>query len=132
LGSLCWVATRDTYRVAVEGRYLSSFEHLSDGIYIRVVNSGRRPVTLRYLVLSLKTGEKHELPINPADPNHHPLLAESQFYEVQYNDKNIDFGEVPWGQVTRVEIEESRGWRYEIADLAEVISENADYLSSGS
>jgi hypothetical protein len=103
-----WTALRDRYRLDVYGRYLDSYEHLTGGIYLRIANRGRRPVTLRCVALILRCGEQRELPIDPENPRHFPRLIESEIYEVQFTAKNTSVAEILWEQVMRVAVEDFR------------------------
>jgi hypothetical protein len=103
-----WTALRDRYRLDVYGRYLDSYEHLTDRIYLRIANRGRRPVTLRCVALILRCGEQRELPIGPDNLGHFPRLIESDTYKVQFTAKNIPVAEIPWEQVMRVAVEDFR------------------------
>lgn len=123
-----WVAARDRYRLDVYGYYLDSYEHMSDGIYLRIANTGRRPVTLRCVAVTLRSGERPELPIHAEHSGRFPRLVESELYEFQYNSKNTQFTEIPWAQVVQVAVVDSRNKSHEASGLAEILAQNAHHL----
>ncbi len=107
-GMSSWAVLRDRYRLDIQRHYLDSYEHLTGGIYFRIANRGRRPVTLRCVALILRCGEQRELPIDPENPRHFPRLIESEIYEVQFTAKNTSVAEILWEQVMRVAVEDFR------------------------
>src|SRR3989344_8290719 len=88
LGLSAYAVFRDKGTVSALARYLPSFQNCSDGIYVHVVNSGRRPVTVRRLVLQLEGGVnyEHQLKIDKQPVR----LLESEDYEFQVNPQNSE------------------------------------------
>lgn len=128
LGITAYVAYRDRGTITATSRYLESYQHMSDGIYIHVVNSGRRPVTIRRLLLRPADGNVIERRLGE---NERPLrLLESEDHEFQLNAQNSDITE--WSQLRIAEavVEDSRGKEYKVAGLVEAINENAEHLHS--
>lgn len=128
LGISAYVAYRDKGTITATSRYLESYQHMSDGIYIHVVNSGRRPVTLRRLLLRATDGSLIERGLGKDERS--LRLLESEDHEFQLNPQNSDITE--WSQMKFSEavVEDSRGKKYQITGLVEAINENAEHLQS--
>lgn len=128
LGVSAYVAYRDRGKVSASARYLESYQNMSDGIYIHVVNSGRRPVTIRRLIMKTSDGNVIE---NPLRNNKDPIrLMESEDYEFQLNAQNSEIQE--WSKSTIIEavVEDSRGKQYNVSNLVEAINSNAEDLQA--
>lgn len=122
LGLSVYLAIRDRGTVSASARYLPSFQNLSDGIYIHVVNSGRRPVTIRRLLLEAE-GERHEYKLeNEKQP---VRLMESEDCEFQINPDNSELLKWAKSKITKATVEDSRGNKYRVEDLAEIINANS-------
>jgi hypothetical protein len=128
LGVSIYVAYRDRSTVTASARYLKSYQDMSDGIYIHVVNSGRRPVTMRRLLLRTSTGSviEHRL-----DKDGKPLrLLENEDHKLQLNTQNSKIKEWSQSMISDAIVEDSRGKEYRVIDLAETINRNAKHLQS--
>lgn len=114
---------RDRGAVSASAKYLSSFQNLSDGIYVHVVNSGRRPVTIRRLVLEVENGSSFE---HKLVKDRQPVrLLESVDYEFQVNPQNSEILRWAESKVLRSVVEDSRGKKYDVKGLVEIINEHA-------
>jgi hypothetical protein len=128
LGISAYVAYRDHGKVSASARYLESYQHMSDGIYIHVVNSGRRPVTIRRLILKTSDGKVIEEPLRN---NKNPIrLLESEDYEFQLNAQNSEIHEWSKSTITKAIVEDSRGKAYNVSNLVEAINSNAEHLQA--
>jgi hypothetical protein len=122
LGLSIYVAVRDRGTVSASARYLPSFQNLSDGIFIHVVNSGRRPVTVRRLLLEAEgKSYEHKLEIE----KQRVRLMESEDYEFQVNPENSELLKWAESKVVKAVVEDSRGRKYKVEDLAKIINENS-------
>ncbi|NQY37201.1 MAG: hypothetical protein HRT37_19990 [Alteromonadaceae bacterium] len=142
VASLCiafYVMYRDRTRFDVFGSYKESFANMADGIYIKTVNSGRRPITLYALTFTCKGGKVHKFKItnsigaravSPFDNQDmsHPCLSESQFFEFLLDRTNFDFESFQLKSVVKVQIESSTGSSMIIQGLANEIKKNAHHL----
>ena len=127
-GLSAYIAFRDRGTVTASARYLESYQHMSDGIYVHVVNSGRRPVTIRRLKFTTMAGSTIERPIRE---NGKPIrLLESEDYEFQLNAQNSEIQEWSRSTITKAVIEDSRGKEYHISELVDAINSNAQHLQS--
>lgn len=142
VASLCiafYVMFRDRTRFDVSGSYRESFANMVDGIYIKIVNSGRRPITLNSLVFTCTDGQAHKFKItnsigqrvgSPFDNRDccHPCLSESQFFEFLLDNTNFDFETCNLESVATIEVESSTGASKKIKGLAEEVKKNAHHL----
>ncbi len=140
--SLCiafYALFRDRTRFDVFGSYIESFANMVDGIYIRIVNSGRRPITLHRITFICKGGKAHKFKISnsigarassPFDNQDlsHPCLNESQLFEFMLDSTNFDFSSFEIESVIKVLIESSTGSSIEVKGLAADIKKNAHHL----
>lgn len=123
-----YVAYRDRGTITAMSRYLESYEHMSDGIFIHVVNSGRRPVTIRHVLLRAASGDVFEKRIGE---NNRPLrLLENEDHEFQLNAENSDITAWSRTRISKAVVEDSRGREYKIEGLVKSINENAERLQS--
>lgn len=144
VASLCiafYVMFRDRARFDVSGSYRESFANMADGIYIKIVNSGRRPITLYSLVFTCADGKAHkfritnsisqgaESPFENRDLGQ-PCLSESQFFEFLLDSTNFDFGACDLESVASIEVESSTGTWKQVKGLAKEVRKNAHYLKS--
>lgn len=144
VASLCiafYVMFRDRTRFDVSGSYRESFVNMVDGIYIKIVNSGRRPITLYSLIFTCTDGQSHKFRItnsigqrvdSPFENRDlcHPCLSESQFFEFMLDSTNFDFGTCNLESVTSIEVETSTGVAKKVKGLAEEVKKNAHHLNS--
>lgn len=122
LGLAIYVTVRDRGAVSASARYLPSFQSLSDGIYIHVVNSGRRPVTVRRLLLEAE-GRSYE---HRLEKEKQPVrLMESEDYEFQVNPQNSEMLKWAESKILEAAVEDSRGKKYTVDFLAKIINENS-------
>lgn len=144
--SLCiafYVMFRDRTRFDVSGSYRESFANMVDGIYIKIVNSGRRPITLHSLIFTCIDGQSHKFRItnsigqragSPFENRDlslsHPCLSESQFFEFLLDSTNFDFGTCNLKSVASIEVESSTGASKQVKGLAEEVKKNAHHLKS--
>ena len=127
--SLCvsiYVALRDRGSITAWARYLSSFENLSDGILVHVVNSGRRPETVRRLLLHTIDGKQYEHKLERGDQA--IRLLESEDYEFQINLENSELRNWAESHIVRAQIQSSRGKLYEVENLAAIVNANAETI----
>ncbi len=134
-----YVMFRDRIRFDVSGEYKESFANMVDVIYIKIVNSGRRPITLYALNFIAKNGENHKFritnsinqkaasPFENRDLNH-PCLSESQFFEILLDRTNFNFDTFELGEVNCIKIESSTGKSKEVKGLAKIVKEQAPLL----
>ncbi len=123
-----YVAFRDRGNVTASARYLESIQHISDAVFIHVVNSGRRPVTVRRLVFETHNG--HRLEHKLVKESHPVRLMESEDYEFQINAENSVITNWAGSKIVKAALEDSRGKKYEVEDLAELINRKGKYLKS--
>jgi hypothetical protein len=139
LGIALYVMFRDRTRFDVSGSYKESFANMVDGIYIKVVNSGRRPITLYALVFVNDDGKPHKFRITKSIGERvesafesrdlsNPCLAESQFFEFLLDTTNFDFCPINFASLASIKIESSTGASKEIPGLASEVKTNAHYL----
>lgn len=134
-----YVMFRDKRRIDIEASYLNSFEHMADGIYLKVVNSGRRPVTLHKLVFGFSDGDIQETrihnsinerlstPFEKRDDSH-PCLSESQIFEIRLDSTNFHFDEMKLDKLIFLKLIDSTGKSKKLTSLANSIKTNAKYL----
>lgn len=126
LGISAYVAIRDRGTITATARYLESYQHMSDGVYVHIVNSGRRPVTIRRLLLSTEDGKQIDHRIGENDK---PVgLLESENCEFQLNAKNSEILEWSASVIKKAVVEDSRGTKYQVTGLAEAINQNAEHF----
>lgn len=144
LASLCialYVMFRDRTRFDVSGSYKESFANIVDGVYIKIVNSGRRPITLYSLAFTCIDGQVHRFRIDnsigqkagtPFESRDlcHPCLSESEFFEFLLDRTNFDFGSFDLGSIASIEVESSTGTSKKVKGLAEEVKKNAHHLKS--
>lgn len=144
VASLCiafYVMFRDRTRFDVSGSYSESFANMADGIYIKIVNSGRRPITLYSLIFTCKNGQTHKFRITNSIGQRAgspfeggdlglPCLSESQFFEFLLDRSNFDFGICNLETVASIKVESSTGASKQVKGLAEEIKRNAHHLKS--
>lgn len=136
-----YVMFRDRTRFYVSGSYRESFANMVDGLYIKIVNSGRRPITLYSLVFIYTDGQAHKFRItnsiglradSPFENRDlgHPCLSESQFFDFLLDSTNFDFGDCNLESVASIEVESSTGATKQVKGLAEEVKRNAHHLKS--
>lgn len=134
-----YVMLRDRTRFDVSGEYKESFANMVDGIYIKVVNSGRRPITLYALNFITKNGEDHKFRITnsinkrsdssfESKDSTNPCLSESQFFEILLDRTNFNFESFSLGEVVSIKIESSTGKSKEVKGLAKIVKKQASLL----
>ena len=139
IGIAFYVMFRDRTRFDVSGSYKESFANMIDGVYVKIVNSGRRPITLYALKFACDDGKVHRFRItnsigervgSPFESRDlcHPCLGESQFFEFLLDSTNFDFGSLNLESVDSVEVESSTGVSKKIEGLAGEVKKNAHYL----
>lgn len=142
--SLCiafYVMFRDRTRFDVSGLYKKSFANMVDGIYVKIVNSGRRPITLDFLIFTCTDGKAYKFRITnsisqragtPFDSRDfdYPYLSESQFFEFLLDSTNFDFGTCHLESLVSIKISLSTGTLKKIKGLAEEVKNNAHHLNS--
>src|SRR5690606_9302913 len=121
------------------GSYKESFANMIDGIYVKVVNSGRRPITLYALSFVTSDGKDHKFritksigqrigsPFERGDLSN-PCLSESQFFEFVLDSTNFNFAAINLESLVFVKIESSTGTSKEIEGMANEIKKHAHYL----
>lgn len=144
VASLCiafYVMFRDRTRFDVSGSYQESYANMVDGIHVKIVNSGRRPITLYSLVFTCQDGKAHKFritntigqragsPFENRDLSH-PCLSESQFFEFLLDSTNFDFGTCNLESLVAISVESSTGASKHIKGLAEEVKKNAHHLKS--
>ena len=138
-GIAFYVMFRDRTRFDVSGSYKESFANMVDGIYVKIVNSGRRPITLYALTFLTSDGKEHRFRITKSIGDRagspfesrdlsNPCLSESQFFEFVLDSTNFDFGTIDLESLASVEIESSTGASKKIKGLADAVKKNASYL----
>lgn len=140
--SLCvafYVMFRDRTRFDVSGSYKESFSNMVDGIYVKIVNSGRRPITLYALTFITSDGKDHRFritkfigkcacsPFESRDQSN-PCLNESQFFEFVLDSTNFDFRAIDLESLVSVKVESSTGASKEIKGLASMVKKNMHHL----
>lgn len=144
VASLCiafYVMFRDRTRFDVSGSYRESFANIVDGIYVKIVNSGRRPITLYSLIFTCQDGKVHKFRItnsigqregSPFENRDlgHPCLSESQCFEFMLDSTNSDFGDCNLESVVSINVESSTGASKKIKGLAKEVKKNAHHLKS--
>lgn len=126
LGLSVFVVFRDKGTVSASSRYLPSFQNLSDGIYVHIVNSGRRPVTVRRLVLEIEDGNSYE---HKLEKERQPVrLLESEEYEFQLNPQNSEILKWAESKIVKAVVEDSRGKQFKVEDLAEILNTNSNNI----
>jgi len=134
-----YVMFRDRTRFDVSGEYKESFANMVDGIYIKIVNSGRRPITLYALNFITANGKDHKFRITnsinqkSSSPFEHrdssnPCLSESQFFEILLDRTNFNFETFELGEVSCIKIESSTGKAKEVKGLAKIVKKQAPLL----
>ncbi len=130
---------RDRTRLDVSGSYKESFANMADGLYVKIVNSGRRPITLYALVFYGEDGKHHKFKITNSinerkdslfegRDNRHPSLSESQFFEFLLDSQNFDFGPIELESIKSIKVETSTGNLKEIKGLSKEVNQNAAHL----
>ena len=136
-----YVMFRDRTRFDVSGSYKESFANMVDGIYVKIVNSGRRPITLYALTFVTSDGKDHKFRITKSIGERvgspfenrdlsNPCLSESQYFEFVLDSKNFDFGTINLELLAFVKIESSTGTSKKIRGLASEVKKNAHHLKS--
>lgn len=131
-----YAVLRDSVRLEVEGRYVESFANISDGIYIKIVNSGRRPITLYSLNFIDVNGKVSQFKITnsigvrvnsifEARDNGVPILAESQYFEFELNNENFNFSEVNLSSLKEISVTSSTGKVAKVKGIADKIKMSA-------
>ncbi|MBF4246426.1 hypothetical protein EA004_15485 [Vibrio anguillarum] len=133
-----YVMWRDRRKFIVHGEYLESWEHMADGVYFKIVNSGRRPVTLhkiefiskskgaQALLLTRSISEYKTTPFEEKDLSY-PCLSESQFFEFALRSNKFDFSEYELSDLTSIKIHSSTNV-VKCKELAMAIKSNHKYL----
>jgi hypothetical protein len=104
-------------------RYLPTYENFADGIYVHVVNSGRRPVTVRRLVLETIGGTTYEHKLERQKQS--IRLMESEDYEFQVNPENSEILKWAESKIAKAVVKDSRGKEYKVEELAAIINANS-------
>lgn len=114
-----YLAIRDRGDVTASARYPERFKK----IFVHVVNSGRRPVTLRHLIVETQDGARYEYKILNGDA---PIrLMESEDHEFPLPSKDTEIDKFAKTKVIAAELEDSRGKKYVVKDLANLINNYA-------
>lgn len=137
-GMSMYVVRRDSSQFAVEGIYQESFGNVVDGVYVKIVNIGRRPITLHKLRFKFSRSASEFLinnsiakrigsPLEKVDTNH-PLLLESQFFEFLLDQTNFDFQSLPLEDLEKIEVVLSTGKKRTIKEIDLLVKNNARKL----
>jgi hypothetical protein len=119
-----YAVVRDRGTITASARYPKRFRK----VLIHVVNSGRRPVTLRRLVLQARGGEHYEYPLLKGEES--VRLMESEAFEGPLPAPDQDVSQWANTEFSKCEIEDSRGKKYSVDGLAKLLSEYATDLST--
>ncbi|MBD3608976.1 MAG: hypothetical protein HUJ30_00340 [Gammaproteobacteria bacterium] len=140
--SLCisfYVMMRDRQKFDAIGLYLDSWEHMHDGLYFRIVNMGRRPITPHELIFWFSDNTKEIIKItndlawstfedNSNKDIFYPCLSESQFFEFTLDEKNCDLGQYVFENLSLVTITDSLGKSVKLKKLAKEIREKQHHF----
>ena len=121
-----YLAFRDRSHLTVEARYLCSYENMSDAIYLHIVNDGRRPITVKRLVIKLLNGEtvQYKLKSNDKDVR----LMESQDFEMSLDSINSDINEWARMRASKAYVVDSKDRKYNTDGFVDSLSEYARNL----
>lgn len=128
LGLTAFLAFRDRSRISAAASYLESFENIADAIYLHVVNDGRRPITIRRLVVESDRGNRFEHKFQR--DGRAIRLVESEDIEIALDSENSEIAKWLDSKIAKAQIEDSRGTLYNIEGLVEVLNANAEHLRS--
>lgn len=119
LGLGAYVAFRDRGHIVASGRKPEG--PIFDAVLVHAVNTGRRPVTLRRLILKTRDGTSYERPLFSRQGNTVRLM-ESEDYEFRLDLlEDPDSGKWAATGLVSATLEDSRGKVYQAHDLAEII-----------
>ncbi len=141
--SLCisfYVMMRDRQKFEAIGLYLDSWEHMHDGLYFRIVNTGRRPITPHELTFIFSNNSKHTLKLtcdlgwstfedNTDKDIFYPCLSESQFFEFTLDERNHDLGQYDFENLKSITISDSLGRKVKFKSLVKEIREKQHYFT---
>jgi hypothetical protein len=129
IGSFClsaYLAFRDRGHVTASAAYLESYEHMTDAVLVHAVNIGRRPVTVRRLIIESIKGEifEHKLQ-NDGKPIR---LIESEDIEIALDSENSEITKWAATSISIAYLEDSKGRLYEVEGLPEILRERTAQL----
>ena len=128
LGLTAYLAFRDRSHISAAATYLSSFENMADAVYIHIVNDGRRPVTIRRLVVESTTGSRFEFKFQR---NGRAIrLVESEDFEMALDSKKSEITSWVEASVEKAYIEDSKGVLYIVEGFAEILNANAENIKN--
>lgn len=114
LGLSGYLAFRDRGHIMASARYPTRFSPIS----IHAVNSGRRPVTLRRLILKTQDGKRYEYPFLKGES---PIrLMESEDHEFPLSVSDTEVQQWAKTKIIKAELADSRGKKYAVEDMVEI------------
>ncbi|MGD8122966.1 hypothetical protein [Vibrio sp. TRT 2004] len=136
-----FVAFRDATRFAVVARYLESYENMSDAVYLKIVNTGRRPITLDRIDFKFTGGPIQSIKLDThtmrrTDPFDRSIaqpitLSESQFFELTLDSRVHDFGDFEFSKLAEVKVLISRGRGSSLRALTKSLKSKGHNLVAG-
>ncbi|MCX8761002.1 hypothetical protein NOK73_07800, partial [Vibrio parahaemolyticus] len=134
-----FVAFRDATRFSVVTRYLESFENMSDAVYLKIVNTGRRPITLDRIDFKFSDSPTQSIKLNThtmrrADPFDNSIaqpitLSESQFFEFTLDSRTHDFSNYDFSKLVEVKTLISRGKGVSLRTLTKSLRSKGNNLN---
>ncbi len=134
-----FVAFRDATRFSVVTRYLESFENMSDAVYLKIVNTGRRPITLDRIDFKFSDSPTQSIKLNihtmrRADPFDNSIaqpitLSESQFFEFTLDSRTHDFSNYDFSKLVEVKTLISRGKGVSLRTLTKSLRSKGNNLN---
>ena len=127
LGLHAYLAFRDRAQLSAACSYLCSFEHMTDAVSIHVVNAGRRPLTIRRLVVESDSGGQFKHKFQRAD-GRALRLVESEDVEIILDSTNSEIAKWLDSKIFKAYIEDSKGKCHRVEGLVTILNENAQHL----
>ena len=123
-----YLAFRDRSHLSVEATYLSSWENIADAVFLRIVNDGRRPITVRRQILESLNGEtdQHELKRDERVVG----LLESEDFEIALDLTNSNIVEWARSQISKAYVEDSKGCQYNADGFVKSLGEYAENMQN--
>ena len=117
---------RDRYRVSASASTVSD-RRFTDSVIVHVVNSGRRPLTLRVLFLVARDGTRCEFPFSKQGPIR---LMENQDHEFTLSLLDQDVHRCVAGGLMKTGLMDSRGKEWPVSGLTEIVVRNVRKLTA--
>jgi hypothetical protein len=119
LGLSAYIAVRDRGHITASARYPKRFNPVS----VHAVNSGRRPVTLRRLILKTQDGQSYEYPLlNGETP---VRLMESEDYEFPLPVSDTEVQQWAKTKIIKAELVDSYGKKHVVEDMVKISNKYA-------